>query len=147
MLPRLDRQATSCPTSPPRFASPLFSTTPTLGLAPPAVECIRPQNGSSAAAVAHGEKPDRPSSCWAETGQGHSLNEILALLPAKTLCGAGIIPQFQMRGVRIIISGEVVPTKCIFHSTFHAVVEIVLSVSASAAIVPSVIPLNQTNVT
>ncbi|CAK6963185.1 Hypothetical predicted protein [Scomber scombrus] len=50
--------------------------TPTLGLAPPAVECIRPENGSSAAAVAHREKPDRLSSCWTETGQGHSENEI-----------------------------------------------------------------------
>lgn len=58
----------------PSFFSP--PPTPNLGLAPPAVECIRPQNGSSAAAVAHGEKPDRLSSCWAETGQGHSQNEI-----------------------------------------------------------------------
>ena len=39
--------------------------TPTLGLAPPAVECIRPQNGSSAAAVAHGE---RSLTDWAAAG-------------------------------------------------------------------------------
>lgn len=53
----VDRQPCAPPFSPP-------PSTPNLGLAPPAVECIRPQNGSSAAAVAHGEKPDRLSSCW-----------------------------------------------------------------------------------
>lgn len=70
VFPRLGRQTTS--------RSPSLSPppTPNLGLAPPAVECIRPQNGSSAAAVAHGEKPDRQSSCWAETGQGHPQNDI-----------------------------------------------------------------------
>lgn len=50
MFPRLDRR----PRAPPSFSPP--PPTPNLGLAPPAVECIRPQNGSSAAAVVHGEK-------------------------------------------------------------------------------------------
>lgn len=67
-------------------ASPSSPILPNLGLASPAVECIRPQNGSSAAAVAQGEKPDRPSSCRAQTGQGHSKWN-LSLLPAKTLLG------------------------------------------------------------